>query len=73
MAGVCFWLQAVMESILVKIQAFNRNGSDGVCDKAGADLAFLIRAGNLFRIFFQILGNYSNEASFLACPKFSNF
>ena len=23
-----------MESILVKIQAFNRNGSDGVCDEA---------------------------------------
>ena len=53
MAGVCFWLQAVMESILVNIQAFSRSGSDGVCDKAGADLAFLIRAGNLIQNFLS--------------------
>ena len=31
---VCFFLQAVMESVLAKIEAFIMNGSDGVYDGA---------------------------------------
>ena len=32
--GVCFYLQAVMESVLVNTEGFTINGSDGVCDGA---------------------------------------
>ena len=32
--GVCFYLQAVMKSVLVKIKAFAMNGSDEVYDGA---------------------------------------
>ena len=32
--GVCLYLQDVMESVLVKIQTFSRNGGDGVYDGA---------------------------------------
>ena len=32
--GVCFYLQVVMESVLVKIEIFTMNGSDGVYDGA---------------------------------------
>ena len=31
---VCFYLQAVIESVLVKLQAFTINDSDEVCDEA---------------------------------------
>ena len=32
--GVCFYIRAVMESVLVKIENFTINGSDGFCDGA---------------------------------------
>ena len=32
--GVCFYIQAVMESVLVKTGACTMNGSDGVYDRA---------------------------------------
>ena len=37
---VCCYLQAARESILVKIQIFTINSSDGVCDEA----CFYLRA-----------------------------
>ena len=32
--GACFYLQAVMEYVLVKTETFTMNGSDGVYDGA---------------------------------------
>ena len=41
---------------------------------SGADPALLIRGGDLIqKFFFQILGNYSKESSFLQCQNFLNF